>query len=416
MEALASSEATLSARAKTLDDLRRQYTDLTGQITEVEKELRRTLRSVGIVEDDLARDVETYREQCERIETLGELDRRVEGVRVREAGLRRDLEEYENHVALLQSAQQGLHTILEESGIHAPDVRDGVEEYHRRARLHGQWVEATEKLERATQMHAVYVGCDPETDLDARVQVLESERAAAATVHPEWADLSIDESGETYGERAREARDAAQDIERRIGDIDEEMQRLAVEHRELAAIDEDIAVSEARVNDLVQLRTDLDEAREHLEMAMRDFQKQFAPQLQLWMGEGLERLTRGRYREVTIDPVTLATSVTAPELGTTVPIDHLSSGTRDAAYLTLRVAIARFMSRSGEPLPLLLDDPFVRLDRERIAWALRYLLTLTEDTQILLFTKDDQIAAWYERLAGAPNQHIHRLSRAVAAV
>jgi uncharacterized protein YhaN len=71
-----------------------------------------------------------------------------------------------------------------------------------------------------------------------------------------------------------------------------------------------------------------------------------------------------------------------------VPAEHLSTGTRDLIYLAMRVAISDLLSSSKEPLPLLLDDPFVHFDATREQKALAYLSDIAKEYQILFFSKD----------------------------
>jgi uncharacterized protein YhaN len=54
----------------------------------------------------------------------------------------------------------------------------------------------------------------------------------------------------------------------------------------------------------------------------------------------------------------------------------------------MRTAISDLLGNGREPLPILLDDPFVHLDSHREQQALNYLGELSQEQQILYFTKD----------------------------
>ena len=63
-----------------------------------------------------------------------------------------------------------------------------------------------------------------------------------------------------------------------------------------------------------------------------------------------------------------------------------SSGTGDQVYLAVRLAMALSFGEQVEPLPIVLDDIFVRFDETRQKETLRFLLDLGKDQQIFLFT------------------------------
>ena len=70
------------------------------------------------------------------------------------------------------------------------------------------------------------------------------------------------------------------------------------------------------------------------------------------------------------------------------------------------------MSRTGEKLPLLLDDPLVQLDRDRQEEALDFLSLLAGTTQVIMFTKDEWMKSWFEERMKQSSLHkIHVLTR-----
>ena len=63
-----------------------------------------------------------------------------------------------------------------------------------------------------------------------------------------------------------------------------------------------------------------------------------------------------------------------------------SSGTGDQVYLAIRLAMALSFGKQIEPLPIVLDDIFVRFDEGRQRETLRFLMDLGKEQQIFLFT------------------------------
>ncbi len=188
-------------------------------------------------------------------------------------------------------------------------------------------------------------------------------------------------------------------------------QRASSAVRHPAEIDEELAAARRDVQRLERYREALQLAQDELTAANADYARQFAPRLQAMLNDGLGHITQGRYTSVSVDPASLAIAVTAPELGTELPVERLSSGTRDLIYLLLRTSIARLLSHGEERLPLLLDDPLAQCDRSRQEQALQYLVELAEDTQVLFFTKDEQIKAAFEGQWGSSAlKQIHVLS------
>ena len=74
--------------------------------------------------------------------------------------------------------------------------------------------------------------------------------------------------------------------------------------------------------------------------------------------------------------------------------DALSMGAREQVSVLVRLALAEVLGEK-EPLPIVLDDPFVNADRARMESLLRVLYRASQRQQILLFTCHD---AAFERL------------------
>ncbi len=79
------------------------------------------------------------------------------------------------------------------------------------------------------------------------------------------------------------------------------------------------------------------------------------------------------------------TNITVDELGHQRETELLSAGYRDLIGFCLRLSLIDAMYESEKPV-LVLDDPFVNLDTERLAGAQRLLDTLSETYQLIYFT------------------------------
>ena len=127
-------------------------------------------------------------------------------------------------------------------------------------------------------------------------------------------------------------------------------------------------------------------ARQSIEERTREAHQKFARRLTDYASRTLDGITGGRYIDVRVDPATLAVRVRAPETGAIVDVDRLSAGTREQAYLVVRLAMVRMFAEGLETTPIVLDDPFAYWDEERISRGLPILKAFARDGQLILFT------------------------------
>lgn len=123
---------------------------------------------------------------------------------------------------------------------------------------------------------------------------------------------------------------------------------------------------------------------EILEKAQATYESGKQPQIVAKANEFLQAMTRGKY------------SLTISEDGKTIGIVDgahrvkdakiWSSGTGDQVFLSIRLAMALSFGEQIEPLPVVLDDIFVRFDETRQRETLRFLMDLGKTQQIFLFT------------------------------
>ena len=69
--------------------------------------------------------------------------------------------------------------------------------------------------------------------------------------------------------------------------------------------------------------------------------------------------------------------------------DYLSAGTRDSAYLSLRLALADMLF-GGCGVPIILDDAFVRIDDSRLRMMSGALAEAAKKHQIIIMTHSDR--------------------------
>ena len=201
---------------------------------------------------------------------------------------------------------------------------------------------------------------------------------------------------ETDLREARASRDKAlgelREFESGLPDVPEVEERVERAETELA-----------RVESLDQT---LETAIRFLEAAQERVHRDIAPVLRATVLERLEHVTGGRYTDCRVDPESLQVDV-ADAAGRWRPARLLSHGTAEQLYLLLRVALARHLTEpSGEACPLILDDVVSAADSERKQQLLETLLSISESTQVILFTHEDDVRSWAEARLTSPSDQL----------
>jgi len=146
-----------------------------------------------------------------------------------------------------------------------------------------------------------------------------------------------------------------------------------------------------RVSELSESYARAEEYYETLELAMsaltdaaETMSGNITPALGRRAGEMMSIISAGRYETLAAGADYTPTLLDEDQF--TVTADALSAGTRDAAYLSLRIALVTQLFE-GELPPLMLDDALCQIDDTRTAKILTLLAKLCEEQfQCLLFT------------------------------
>ena len=150
----------------------------------------------------------------------------------------------------------------------------------------------------------------------------------------------------------------------------------------------------------------LEQAAEALKAADAQLQTRFSPLISAAAGRLMARLTGDRYSEIVFSKDFSA--LVRPE---GEPVEHdllsLSAGTRDQAYLALRLALAELVLDGEDPCPIILDDALTNFDDLRMGYALDALRELAATRQIILFTCHSREAAYLQSI-GADDVNIVR--------
>lgn len=177
-------------------------------------------------------------------------------------------------------------------------------------------------------------------------------------------------------ERLRKLEEALQDKEK------EKLSLLGSDHDPLAIGDRLAQKSEELARDRAYCDA-LDLAMAALKTAEEAMRGNVTPELTRRAGEWLRTVSDGRYDTVR---TTKELQLSMEQDGYPVSAETVSGGTRELAYLALRLALMGQIYRQEMP-PLLLDEALCQIDDGRAARALSLLsAACTDGLQVLLFT------------------------------
>ncbi len=112
----------------------------------------------------------------------------------------------------------------------------------------------------------------------------------------------------------------------------------------------------------------------------------------------LAQLTDGRYHRIWT-PFGESSLRVDSKVGRSASIEHLSRGTREQVFLSLRMALAAAYSRRGAPMPMIFDDVLVNFDAHRAEAAAQTLCQFAAaGHQVLVFTCHDHIRSTFQSL------------------
>ena len=350
--------------------------------------------------DDVSDIEQAYRTSLDRRAQRREL----EGLEAKIAALLREAdtlrglgEEYDQEGSRLARLEDALRRDLErwtgkEGSLH--ELLAGFEDGCRRRELHD---EARAGLAANAEKRSLILKGRSRSELEEDVRLREREAAGLEEQTPRLRGAQTDDSLETLSVRFRELDDCANMLEVEIERLRTLIETKLSDLNPRSEVEEEIERLEKKVAALDRFGQELTIAIEVIDQAMTEAHRNFAPSVGRFLSSGFNRITGGRYTEVLLDPATLKLTTEIPETGDFQEVELLSRGTRATVYLLLRAGLAQHMSGLSEPVPLILDDPLVELDDVRLESFLDELLRLSDEIQILLFTKDQGTKTWFER-------------------
>ncbi|MFL5256956.1 MAG: AAA family ATPase [Rhodopila sp.] len=232
-------------------------------------------------------------------------------------------------------------------------------------------------------------------------------RAELAAVPPDEVQGRID----ALESQRREAGEAAQEASGKLSALRQLMaQQDADTNIHTAAADRQAAVATAShaLEEALLLHT----AAAMLDLALKSVEETGDSGLLRRIGAIFQELTLGAYTRVTSesDGDSAARLVLLQQAfpDEHQSVDQLSEGTRDQLFLALRVAEIERHLTSATPLPFIGDDILQTFDDDRAVAAMRVLVELSRQTQIILLTHHRHVLDLSARL---PEGSVHVCQR-----
>lgn len=242
-------------------------------------------------------------------------------------------------------------------------------------------------------------------EIEELIGIAREELNEASRSEPELA--VVEEDLEAYdveqnAERIRVIRAELEQLEQSLHGAFERVGRVkqSIESLENDSRPSQLRFEKARID--TQLRIAAEEwfaariAGRALETARSKYERNCQPAVLASASRYLERLTRGRYRNIW-SPLDRRDLRVDDDHGISFRVEELSGGTREQLFLAVRLALVRELTRRGVELPMFLDDILVNFDQLRTEAAVDTLLEFAEEgQQILFFTCHLHLAHLFE--------------------
>ena len=170
-------------------------------------------------------------------------------------------------------------------------------------------------------------------------------------------------------------------ISEKIQDAARMVNMIAADEQTLAAVETNIKKCEEELEtakfelDAVKLAVDT------FDVAVSEMKNNFTPRLNSAANEVIESITNGKYGDLRISE---DLDIKVSRDGELIEGEILSAGAFDQIYFSLRMAIIKLLC--GENKILFMDDTFTQYDDVRMKAAFDYILELSRDMQVIMFT------------------------------
>jgi len=173
-------------------------------------------------------------------------------------------------------------------------------------------------------------------------------------------DIKENERRATFGATSRDT------LREKLSELRLQRVSLAREADEANAVKERMVALNDEIGLLRDRYNAVSLALSALESAAADVKEQFSPALASRAAEIMAQATEGRYDRFILGREMNISYMDNAHGGAVRDADHLSAGTKDMAYISLRIALCEVLCEKGE-LPMIFDESFASMDEGRLA-------------------------------------------------
>ena len=244
------------------------------------------------------------------------------------------------------------------------------EDFIKYANLASEAAEEIQKTQNLYEQHKIKLDALTEGNDEKSLRKL-----AAAARKPNYDEKQIARELESLSKTTESMRERESEIGKNIAAVSAKLADPVILASQIDFLEE-------RVRELTTKYNALKLAMDTLVYSCNELKNSIAPRLSESAGNMFKMITGGKYEDLISDR-NLGLEITEDSVKRR--IEHFSAGTRDAAYLCLRMALLDLIFE-GEMPPLICDESFLKLDSRRLENLLKVLSAISKKTQIFIFT------------------------------
>lgn len=248
-----------------------------------------------------------------------------------------------------------------------------------------EWLDALERSERLNGIETALFKLN--AHLTAGLTQSQREQLESWYADNDEAGLGRMKEGAAEMLRQKEAR--SMELLEQIGRLRQRMEQL-LQSSDRQRLTMDREQTTASLEQLIDRYAILSVSMAMIRRTKRIMEEQRQPEVLREASRMMSIMSGGKYKRIWLQEEKQAISLETED-NRIVESMYLSRGTAEQLYLAMRLALAEEASSSVSSLPLVLDDPLVNFDYERLKGSASVLKELAKRRQIILYTCHDHM-------------------------